>query len=114
VGESEDVVDLRGMKMQRVGGSVRTRGFRGDGAWRPEDCRHPDSHASAFNLELLDFLLFAFGATDSRHQQTCDWTHGSGGCDRSGRGWSQVFVSHLAFLATKQFCVAGQPCAHRL
>jgi hypothetical protein len=36
VGESEDVVDLRGMKMQRVGGSVRTRGFRGDGAWGGE------------------------------------------------------------------------------
>lgn len=30
---------------------------------------HADSHASAFNLEL-DSSPFAFGAMDSRHQQT--------------------------------------------
>lgn len=59
VGWSEDVEGVGGLETQglcRTGGSQRgDRGWEGEGqpvdsARRWKDCRHPDSHASAFNF----------------------------------------------------------------
>lgn len=62
---------------------------RGSGVCtRRGHCRHPDSNASAFNLDWTS-LLFAFGAKDSRHQQTVCSGPGLAVAVPSAAGWSQ-------------------------